>query len=763
MIEDALLTAVVGALAGRAADGATTAGRAALSRLRQLVTSALGKDPSTVLPAVPDRSDGVGIETLLTVVAALRQAADRDPQIAGLLTSQWRQLQALTPDRPVPPGEAVVPMPRQLPPPTDFWVNRDTQLADLDKLACGHGRRRVVVLTGPAGLGKTALAVHFAHRVTGRFPDGQLYLNLNAHTPTGPLSPTETLGRCLRSIGVPTERVPANLDERAALWRSLTADRRLLLLLDQAAHDNQILPVLPASPGCLVLVTTRDPMPALIRDGGRYMPLAPLDDPAAAQLLTQSIGDRLSDAPAAAADLVRACAGNPLALAVTAAHLNLHPQRPVADLAAHLTGFGNHHGPRTEDGDAPMTNAVESAYQSLPDPVGRAYRLLADHPGPDITIEPAATALQLPTAEAAGLLDDLARARLVSAVDGRYQYPAAVRANAQNQPDPERSHATGRIIGWYTAMTAAANQILTPYQRHAQQFTADLPLPTTPPTSRAEAISWLESERLNLVAAITAAVTPWPELAWQLGYLSWPLFHLRRHHADRQRVDTAMIEAARRLQRRDLEAVAICRRAWGLYDTGHLDQARINFLHTLRLAEELGDRHMQAAARTGFGAVLLQTDNPTNAGEEFAAAVELYQRLDDPRNEALARLNLGRAVASGGLLQKAIDQLTRAVEVLRDIDPYNHARARTELGRIQARAGNTEPARTNLDQALAQMTALEAPRGQALAHLRLGALAVQTGDRANALPHLSTAWEILDRLGDTEASQASQLLATIHT
>jgi tetratricopeptide (TPR) repeat protein len=764
VIEDALLTAIVGALAGRAADGATTAGRAALNRLRQLVFSALGRNPSTVLPAVPERSGGVDVETLLMVVAALRKAADRDPQIAGLLTSRWRQLQALTPDSPVPAGEAVVPVPRQLPPSTDFWVNRDTQLADLNKTAAGNGRRRVVVLTGPAGLGKTALAVHFAHLVTGRFPDGQLYLNLNAHTPTGPLSPAETLGRCLRSVGVPGERVPADLDERAALWRSLTADRRLLLLLDQAAHDNQILPVLPASPGCLVLVTTRDPMPALIRDGGRHMPLTPLDAPAAIQLLTRSVDDpRVSD-PCAAAALVEACGGIPLALAVTAAHLNLHPQWPVAQLAAHLTSSRNHHAPRPEIGGIPVTNAVELAYQSLPDPVGRAYRLLADHPGQDITIEPAAAALQLSAADAARLLDHLVRARLVTTLDGRYQYPAAVRPHAHTQPDPERSNATRQIIAWYTAQAVAANRILTPYQRHAQQFTAHLPTLTTPPASRAEAISWLESERINLVAATTAAVTPWPELAWQLGYLTWPLFHFRRHHADRQEVDAAMIAAARRLQRRDLEAIAVCRQAWGLYDTGHLDQARINFMHALRLADELGDPHTQAAARNGFGAVLLQTDNPTNASEEFTAALELYQTIGDPRQEALARLNLGRAKAANGHLQKAIDHLTQATEMLRDIDPYNHARAQTELGRIQTRAGHPEPARTNLDQALAQMTALEAPRGQALAHLRLGALAIQTGDRADALPHLSTAWEVLDRLGDTEASQASQLLATIqHT
>ncbi|GAA4731183.1 tetratricopeptide repeat protein [Phytohabitans rumicis] len=750
MIDEAMVAAVAAALVGKVADGLTEAGRAALKRLRRRTSD----DPASAV--VLSRAQGhPDREAVAALRAVLRRAAVADEAVAGEIVALWQQM----------------PAPRQLPPAPVYWVDRLRELAALEQVLRDNARRRVVLLTGLPGVGKTALAVRCAMSVAGLVPDGQLHVELGGASPNGPLSAGDALGRMLRSLGVPPERVPAAVEEQAGLWRSLTADRRLLLLLDNAVSVAQVRPLLPASPGCVVLVTARTLLAGLVADGAQVLTVRPLDEGSAVAFLERVVGDRrVADDPAAATDLVRACGGVPLALTVTAARLAIRPQWPIRrllDELAHCRGRLSTLSIRA-DGDVSMTAAFEASYTGLPALAARCYRLLVLHPGPDFGPAVAAAALQLSGQETVQALTILVDAHLLDELPGdRYTYPNAVRDHAvlHASDDPEQAATILRIIQWYLAVALAADRILTPYRRRTPKFQADLPpVQVQGLAGWDEALDWLELERVNLVEATSAAATFWPELAFRLAYAMWPLFHLRRYHRDREVVDRIAVDCAQRLGDRDYQAAALARHAWGCYDRGRFDQAHQLFARSLVLGEELADPHQLAAALNGLGQVALAQQSPLNAVGVFTRALRLYQQAGDRRRTGLVLVNLGRAQAGKGEVQRAVDTLTEAIEVFADLDsadPYNHARARIELGRVLTHAGEHQRAAAELDTALCQMTERGSPRGQALARWALGELALSLGQCDSAAANLVEAVRLFEELGDREAADARQLFESI--
>jgi hypothetical protein len=365
-------------------------------------------------------------------------------------------------------------VPRQLPVAARHFAGRAGALTVLAGLAAeaggadGAGRAMVIsVIEGTAGIGKTALAVHFAHQVAGDFPDGQLYVNLRGFDPAGPpMTPGEAVHIFLDALGVRAGQLPASLDAQVGLYRSLLAGRRMLVLLDNARDAGQVRPLLPASPGCLVLVTSRSQLTGLAAAEGA-MPLALdlLTGEEAKELLAARLGgDRLAADPAAAQELTGLCARLPLALAIAAARAATQPALPLADLAAELRDAGGRLDALDAGDAAASVRAVFSwSYQQLDAAAARMFRLLGLHPGPAIGTPAAASLAGLPPRPARTVLTELTRAHLLAEpAPGRFAFHDLLRAYAAERAQAdeggtERHAAVHRMLDHYlhTACPAA--------------------------------------------------------------------------------------------------------------------------------------------------------------------------------------------------------------------------------------------------------------------------------------------------------------------
>lgn len=484
-------------------------------------------------------------------------------------------------------------IPRQVPAPVRF-VNRDAELAALDQVRAGHGDRvGLVLVTGPAGVGKSALAGQWVAHARKWFPDGQLYADLGAYDPAGPPPPGEVLGGFLRALGVPADHVPARIAEQAGLFRSITSGKRLVLLLDNAVSAAQVRHLLPGGSGSTVVVTARARLGGLVGDGARLLNLEPLHPPAATALLRATLGDGRLDDSDAARELVAQCAGLPIALTITAARLASHPAWPIQRVVTQLADARNRLT-RMSTSEGSVTVTFDLSYQSLGETAARCYRALGLHPGRRPGLPVIAVALDVSPEQVAPALDELVECSLADETpDERYHLHDLILLHAQQQArsDPDREAMADRIAEWYLSGTRAADLLLTPYRRRPpEQFTYLSPSAVTF-TSRDEALEWLDLERTNLVAAVVTNATRAPEIAWRIAYGMWPLFHYRRHHHDRLTVDQVGVDCARRLGNRDFEARMLRRLAFAHFDLGQLAEAGEHFQESLDLCQDLDDRH----------------------------------------------------------------------------------------------------------------------------------------------------------------------------
>ncbi|WP_281899841.1 tetratricopeptide repeat protein [Phytohabitans aurantiacus] len=663
------------------------------------------------------------------------------------------------------------PRPRQLPAEPTRWVDREDELTELDTALGDLGQRRpVLVLTGLGGVGKSALALRWGHRHRPIFPDGQLYTDLGAASPSGPLPSGEVLGRFLRALGVPPRAVPVDEGELAGLWRTLSADRRLLILLDNAASAAQVRPLLPTGVDSVVVVTARTLLDGLAVDGARFTPVQPLPEPAAVALLELTVADRrVIDEHDALHTLARLCSGMPIALGVVGSRLAIHPRRPVRRLVDSLTDQ-RHRLDHLSIGDISVTAAFDLSYKALSDTAARCYRLVVGlHPGAEFTTALAGAALDLPGHRISTVLDELVLASLISEVaEDRYLYHDLVGVHARRQvaDDPEKDQARQRILTSYLAAAHTADTILTPYRRRPKIHVSPLPPDAVVRmTGRDQALDWLESERPTLVAAVRVMCDTYPALVYTLVDAMWPLFHFGRHHPDRMVVDEVALDCARRIGNPAFEAAAL--RRWGLahYDIGQLDNAASLFQDSLLIAARVdGLQHIRAGAFAGLGLVALAAQDPQTAIRYFTRELETCTKAQDTRGIGLAQIRLGRAHRLAGHRSAAITHLTKAHTILAelaDIDPYNGALARIELGRALADNGRPEDGCTQIEHGLREMTELRSPRGRAQALHALGEMAAGAGASSNAVHYLTEAQHLYESVGDAEVADVRRLLQKI--
>lgn len=630
-------------------------------------------------------------------------------------------------------AKAESPVPWQLPAPPRWFAGRGAELARLDQaltadrnegplpsttgsVAPAAATVLISAISGAGGIGKTWLALAWAHQHAERFPEGQLFVNLRGFSPAEqPMSPEVAVRGFLDALGVGPGRVPADLDAQAALYRSLVAGRRMLIVLDNAATAEQVVPLLPGTPTCTVLVTSRVRLASLIdRHGARHLTLDVLACSEARALLAGRLGaDRVAAEPDAVDDLVELCGGYPLALSITARNAATHPATSLTEIAAELRELGLEVLDHDTDPAASLPTVLSWSLRRLTDTQRTVFALLGIAPGPDTTL-PAVTALTgLPAGRARKALSALEEASLVERrPQGRYLLHDLVRAyaatTAHDLPADVRNTALVRVMDFHLHTAHTANRLL---DSHRPLLRLDPPAPGVHPhplPDAAAAMAWLEAEHATLLATQrTAVALGRHHVVW---HLAWALdtFHTRRGHGrDALATWRAALDAAAHLpdpatrSRTHRLLGRVCSRL-GLHEeaTGHLHQA-------LALAVRHQDLVEQAHTHRAVARALGRRGDDRRALDHVRQALDLYRTLGLPVWEAEACNGVGWCAARLGDFDTARDHCHAALTLCRHHhDPAGEAVALDSLGFIAHHTGDHRQAVDHYHRALTQFRAL---------------------------------------------------------
>jgi DNA-binding SARP family transcriptional activator len=662
-------------------------------------------------------------------------------------------------------------VPAQLPPPAAAFIGRHGQLTWLDELLAGEAGLALVIaaVAGSAGVGKTALAVRWAHRVRDRFPDGQMFVDLRGFTAGEPVRPIDALTGFLAALGVAPEHRPVHLEQAGSLYRSMLAGRRMLVVLDNAASVEQVRPLLPGEPGCFVLITSRDRLGGLIaRDGAQPFRLDPLSPDEAGELLSRLLGESRVDADReSVVDLARTCAYLPLALRVAAAALAAEPDWPVHDYLRKLRG--DRLSTLVVDGDPDSTVGVafEASYRVLPAPAQRMFRLLGRTPGPDIGVAAAGALAGLGVAEAAALLDRLAAANLLDRrAHDRYGCHDLLRAYAvqtclKTDPPADREAATARLYEWYLSTVDAAAGLLYPHMLRLPG-TPRIPPAAPPFATHADALAWLDAERHNLVALVRH-----PEQADYRCHLADGLrgyFHLGRHSADWIAVAEAALAAAVRTGDRYAQEAARHSLGTAHRSIGDQQEALHQYARALWLARRCGWREAEATTLGNLGILSHGQGRLQAAAARLSQAVaidrETGRRAGVANNLSLLAgvyLDQGRLAEAGACYAEALE-LNRAAGSL-----HGQALALTGLGQVSLESGRPAEAAGRLIDALGHATKVGDQDGRAVIHSRLSVVDCDLGLVGSARAHALTALGLARAAGDprTEGDSLAALGAVL--
>ncbi|OQD57459.1 hypothetical protein BM536_002810 [Streptomyces phaeoluteigriseus] len=691
-----------------------------------------------------------------------------------------------------PSGPSHRPRPAQLPNDLAVFASRETESAWV--LTAGRvpegpgpGAARVVVIGGAAGVGKTTFAVHHAHQVAHLFPDGQLFVNLCGFHPRTPaLDPALVLHGFLTALGVPAQRIPEDTAARTALFRSTLAGRRVLVVLDNARDEEQVRPLLPNGSGCLTLVTSRSRLAGLVAgDGAHPLSLALPSETEAYEMLARRLGpERLDAEREATADIVRLCGRLPLALAVIASRAALDPVFPLSTVADDLRGTdGRLDALTTFDADTDLRAVFSWSYRALDQPSARLFRLLALHPGPDITAPAVASLAALPLSRVRRLLAELTRVRLVEQpVPGRYTLHDLLREYATELTHDEDTHAerqgaTARVLDHYVFTGHAGNRLL----NHEPKPVAPGPLsPGTAPEQLGDfeqVARWFTAEQQVLDRLFRTAV------AQRLDRHVITLARILKEYLNRHErwpeavvVLTAALDAARR--RGDRHEQGRCLRMLGVMhgQMGHQDEAMTHLDRAAACFDPPGDeetlveqvrtqytasyvlglfgRNEEALARAERALVLaretedpLWMSDPLNAVAKYHTllglpeqgvaysleAISVFQGLNAPWREAMCWDSLGCAYHAIGRHREALASHRRALAVFEEGRDRKHAiRSLTYIGDTHLAMGDRAAARAAWTRALDDTDGPEDDAFEGLRGIRarLAALDAKTADVA---------------------------------
>jgi tetratricopeptide (TPR) repeat protein/transcriptional regulator with XRE-family HTH domain len=637
-------------------------------------------------------------------------------------------------------------VPRQLPAAPSRFIGRTREIADIEGMI-DPSVVSIIRVCGMPGVGKTALALIVAHRRADDYPDGQIYIDLHGYTRgVRPVEPAEALDRVLQSLGVPGDHVPPGVDERAALFRTRLAGRRILVLLDNARSEAHFTPLIPGTPGCLLLVTTRRRLAPLDETSSLSLELLPLRD--AVDVLAGTAGvkpvdDEQRERLAEAAEL---CERLPLALRIAAARLRSHPAWTVGHLVERLR---SHDHPLTEleAGERSVRAALELSHAELSADEQQAYALLGLHPGSDIELEAAAALIGVPLPRARLILDNLLDAHLLQEpVSGRYRFHDLVRSHATTSGmrtgvTADRSAPLHRLLDHYChAATAAAGRAY-PYEKVDRESSLG------DARHAGDAAAWLDAELVNLLAAARCAAEHGaPDrvvaLSVALGRHLW----VRGRYADAAVLHELAREAAQTVGDRAGELMALTALGRVRRLEGKQAEAAALFAAAAELARTIGDPEGEADALNGTGNVHLLHSRFRAAADDFGEALRIARGAGRRNKELDALFGLGCVQLAQG--RAAPEAFELALEIAHSTGHLSgRARALAGLGRCQRILRLYELAEESLTAALRLARSIGARFGELDALTGLGVLHLETGSFVRAMTHYQEALELARRIG----------------
>ena len=675
------------------------------------------------------------------IVAEVRKSrASEGPQAQATASRPEDRTQALRRD-----------LPRDVP---DF-TNRDEELNRIAHLLGDTQSQRptvpVLAIHGMAGVGKTTLAVHAAHRVAASFPDGQLFVDLHGFAANAAIEPAEALEILLRGVGVPAEKVPQSLAERASMYRDRLVGRRILVVLDNAASESQVSPLLPSAPGCAVLTTSRGHLAGL--EGAYHLPVDVLGQEAATELFTKIVGtDRLGAEAASVSEITDMCGRLALAIRIAGARMATRPMWSAATLLHRL-----HDQQWTEEfriGALDVPVAFSLSYDQLNEVGQRVFRTLGLHPGVSFDMAAAAALGDVGLHLAREVLDELVEVSLLNErADGRYQLHDLLRqyarevAMATDSPE-EQQAAFARLVSYYLRRAGSAARLLDPKQRNV--------LPQAPTTAGlgsfstyAEALSWLETERSNLVAVLRAAAAAGRDAdVWRLTYIMYPYFFLRGSIDDWIETHELALAATRRLGEPLAEADILfglgvaCRRLGRYQESlGHQQEA----LTSYRVA---GDIDGQITTLTNLGIAYRRLGRYGEALDHQERALALYADSPGRHGEAAALTNLGIVHERLGHYQESLDYHARALRLAREVnDRSTEAMTLTNTGIVHERLGEYHDALRYHRQALALAHEIGDQHVEGHTINNIGVVLNRMGSQDESIAHHIAGLDLLARTG----------------
>ncbi|SEH03450.1 DNA-binding transcriptional activator of the SARP family [Nonomuraea solani] len=658
------------------------------------------------------------------------------------------------PPEPSEPPAAAPPArrrPRQLPPDIADFTGRQELIGWLEELLADAGDSTAVVvaaIAGPAGVGKTALAVHVAHRLSGTFRDGQLYVDLGGGQ-ARPAEPAEVLARFLRALGAHGSQIPKTLEERTEEYRSAVAGRRMLVVLDNAVDEAQVRPLVPGAPGCSVLVTSRSHLAGL--PGARLVELSVLDSAQAVELLARIVsGDRVTPEPEAARELARLCGHLPLALRIAGARLVTRPDWPLSELAGRLTDERR----RLDElaySDLEVRAGLSVSLGRLSARARRLFGLLGHLYAPEFAAWVCAALLDTTAAGAAALIDELTDAQLLQPSGtgrGRYRLHDLVRLFARETGADDPGPALARAMGGWLALAGRAHIAVSggdyaTLHGGAPRWTSGLPdLPDDP-------LAWYDSERLNLIMAVDqAAAAGLDELCWDLVSSTYTLFLTRGHNDDWEETLKAALACTRRAG--NARGTATMLMGLGLLGAYRHDyaEAAVVLEESVRTFRQIGEQQGLVYAL----GVAAHVDGMIGRYDEAVAfheeALEAHRASGDLGAEVLLLRSLGQLLVEIGRLERARPHLERALVAGRGGDRRVHAEVLYWLGQLHLGAGEVDQAESDFKEMLAIAEDLADPREEAEARYGLGLVRLHTGALGAASGLFRQAMELNRPLGE---------------